>query len=397
MPNHDPKKHIESLRDHLATYDQPLCFLFGAGTSCSIVVNDSGKLTPLIPAIEPLTKQCKKSIEAMGGKEAEAWSKVEEFCKAAGKAINVENILSNIRTRLDAIGDNEETLGLEKGRVKDIEIQICKTIATSVNPDLSRIPSDCAHHRFANWFKQADRNSPVEIFTTNYDVLFELCLESNEVPVFDGFVGCHTPFFSPESLENDSNLPNSKWVRLWKIHGSITWKSQPNSSRTILTRCPPTETGEMILPSQRKYDESKKLPYTALIDRLSQQLVNNRALLITSGYSFGDEHINAIIFSALESHPGTHVIALLFPDINESDPLVEKAKSLKNLSVYGRNAAVISGEYGPWKLVNPIDDKTVEFMTCGFKVDASSPESLDGKFVLGDFAEFGKFLGTLKY
>lgn len=38
MVSRDPKKAIETLRDHLASHDKPLAFLMGAGTSCAVKV-----------------------------------------------------------------------------------------------------------------------------------------------------------------------------------------------------------------------------------------------------------------------------------------------------------------------------------------------------------------------
>ena len=35
--------------------------------------------------------------------------------------------------------------------------------------------------------------------------------------------GMYRPFFYPECLEDEELLPKPKWVRLWKIHGSICW------------------------------------------------------------------------------------------------------------------------------------------------------------------------------
>lgn len=395
MAEHDPKKHIESLRDHLASPGSATCFLFGAGTSCSIRVPPSGN--SLIPAIGPLTEHCKNQVAALGKDASAAWQSIEDLCKSNGKQANIENILSNIRIRLDAIGESESSLSLPRKRLKEMEETICRAIAKIVNPDLTTLPSDSPHFKFAKWIKLAKRSSAIELFTTNYDVLFELCLESSGVPVFDGFIGCHTPFFLPECLEDESLLPSVRWVRLWKVHGSVTWKNHTLFSRQVLTRCSPTDTGEMILPSQRKYDESRKLPYTALMDRLTKVLFRERSLLLISGYSFGDEHINSVIFSALEARPSSHVIALQFPNLKPNDTIVKIAEKLKNFTVYGRDAAVISGQYGQWKLTNPIDPKVADFMTCGFKTDPKAPSALTGEFLLGDFADFGKFLETLEY
>ena len=62
-----------------------------------------------------------------------------------------------------------------------------------------------------------------EIYTTNYDMLFEMALEANYTPYFDGFTGSYEPFFSPESIETFPREEDftSRWIRLWKIHGSL--------------------------------------------------------------------------------------------------------------------------------------------------------------------------------
>lgn len=51
MPTHDPRREIEKLRDHLASHDKALMFLFGAGTSCAVTGTDG---TALVPARDKL-------------------------------------------------------------------------------------------------------------------------------------------------------------------------------------------------------------------------------------------------------------------------------------------------------------------------------------------------------
>ena len=31
-------------------------------------------------------------------------------------------------------------------------------------------------------------------------------------------------FFYPECLDDEAQLPEANWVRLWKLHGSINWE-----------------------------------------------------------------------------------------------------------------------------------------------------------------------------
>ena len=56
-----------------------------------------------------------------------------------------------------------------------------KTIAKIVTPDLSSIPNEHPHRKFARWLIKTSRQNPVEIFTVNYDVLIENALEAGSL------------------------------------------------------------------------------------------------------------------------------------------------------------------------------------------------------------------------
>src|SRR5206468_2462821 len=85
------------------------------------------------------------------------------------------------------------------------------------------------HAEFAAWLSSIQRTKPVEIFSTNYDLLIERGLEIALVPYFDGFLGSVNPYFSDsaadfkDDADNLSHLPRT-WARLWKLHGSIGWR-----------------------------------------------------------------------------------------------------------------------------------------------------------------------------
>lgn len=75
MATHDPRRVLESLRDHLTQPETNVAFLLGAGTSCSVQVEispeegseKSGSLTtrPLIPNVAALTAICEKEIRKL--------------------------------------------------------------------------------------------------------------------------------------------------------------------------------------------------------------------------------------------------------------------------------------------------------------------------------------------
>lgn len=410
MSVHDPRQVVEDLRSHLAAGDRRLAFLFGAGTSSAVNIAPlpvAGELPthePLIPGVVALTAKCKTDVCAHGAPYAAAWASLEAQCAAGGGPANVEGILSKLRLKIEAVGVGEVLSGLTREQLVEVESTVCATIAREVNPDDEKIPSQSPHDIFAAWVKKVNRVEPLEIFTTNYDTLFERSLEAAHLPVFDGFVGVHQPFFYPECLEDEGMLPPSRWVRLWKVHGSVNWRKCARGAGTVITRDKATGRGEFILPSHLKYDESRKQPYTAYIDRLTRVMNHDHSLLCTCGYSFGDEHINAVLYGALDSRSTANVIALVFGDIALSDRLVQAAVRRSNLTVLARNGGVVSGIFGEWKLTKPVDDRTHAFMDLAFDSGASGDDtgspagaaaSLQGRMRLGDFVWMTRFLADM--
>ena len=211
--SHDAQKTLADLRDHLARHDKPIAFFFGAGTSCSVAVPapDGGNTQPLIPAVRGLTAACKKDCCDLGENFARAWALIEAEFATAKTDPHVENVLSRLRMMLNAIGKDDTLSGLNTEELKTLEECVRKTIARLVTPDLKGLPADFPHRKFARWLAKTSRKACVEIFTVNYDVLIEHALESERVPVFDGFVGSYQPFFHADSLRRAETAPGANW------------------------------------------------------------------------------------------------------------------------------------------------------------------------------------------
>ena len=295
---HDVRSLLGGLRDHLAQHDRPVAFLFGAGTSCAVRVPSTeveGNATPLIPDISGLTNCCKAAVVAQGENFALAWEKIVSDCEDAKPMPNIEDVLSRLRMMLEAVGKGDTLAGLQKDELSKLETTIRQEIARVVNPSIVDVLGELPHRRFARWLIQAPRHQPVEIFTVNYDILIESALEAERVPLFDGFVGGYQPFFLPDSLRHSEFAPGGNWTRLWKMHGSVTWRKVTIDGRERLVRGEPDQSGQMILPSFQKYDESRQQPYAAFADRLARFLDQDGALLVVCGFGFGDEHINNVV------------------------------------------------------------------------------------------------------
>jgi hypothetical protein len=386
---HDAQKALADLRDHLARHDKPIAFFFGAGTSCAVAVPDGGGFKPLIPAVAGLTTHCKQNVAAIGEKYAKAWAAIEAQCAANGVPSNVESILSRLRMMLSAIGQDDMLAGLKAEDLKTLEERVRKSIAAVVTPDLAQLPADFPHGYFARWLSKTARKHPVEIFTVNYDVLFEHALEAERVPYFDGFVGAYQPFFHPDSLRRPEAAPGAVWSRLWKMHGSVTWQRTEYGGRPRIIRGAPDPAGEMILPSFQKYDESRQQPYSAFSDRLTRFLEQDDALLIVAGFGFGDEHINTLMFGALENRPRTHVYALQFEELPESDGLIKRAYQRSNLIVIGPETGILGSRRGRWTASeSPAFAEGIIDVT-------KNGDTINCRLNIGDFSRFCQFLQTM--
>ena len=296
---------INMLRQALASDRNKVAFLLGAGCPMSIQSED-GK--PLIPDVAGLSKAVCSELDddqVKGLKEA--------IDLPQGKEATIEDILSRIRLLIEAIGKSEFD-GFSKQGLVDIEKVICEKITDVVNQELPG--KDTSYHKLASWISGIPREHPVEIFTPNYDLLIESALESKNIPYFDGFVGARNAFFDLHAIEHEE-LP-SRWVRLWKLHGSVNW--WVDADEKFFRGIPRNKDSvkQMIYPSHLKYAQSRRMPYLAMQDRLSAFLSSGQSVLITNGYSFVDQHLNETLTSRLSANPRSVCFGLLFDDIEET-------------------------------------------------------------------------------
>lgn len=344
MITHDPSEYIRGLQQLLVSDKKKVAFLFGAGTSLAKKNDDS----PIIPAIKKMTSDIEEELI----KDNLFKKAIEEIKEEISMdKYTIETLLSNLEQKKQIIckgtlnGLNVD--GIEK-LIKAVKDSIRKIVCIHHNTGLKL--TNLIHTDFAEWIGKFDRKYPIEIFTTNYDYLFELGLEHNNIPYYDGFSGSYKPFFNAESIEDLSFLPNQ--TKLWKIHGSLGWHYDEQTKRVWRK----DSDGEDILiyPSTLKYDNSRKQPYSSLGDRLTNFLKQPDTILITCGYSFGDEHINERITTALKSNVSAHIYVLNYDiewndgkklySFNEDSPLAIMAKCNNKISVFSSRSVVIAGQ-----------------------------------------------------
>lgn len=162
-----------------------------------------------------------------------------------------------------------------------------------------------------------ERRGPAHIFTTNYDTLVEDALGLACVSYWDGFTGGAVAYRSHRF--GSTQLPSGCRAYIVKLHGSVDWHideggrvwrvrdgdSYPEASKRVL-----------IYPQSSKYLATQRDPFAAQFELFRRQIgASGGHVLVTCGYSFGDEHINDEIEASMaRSENDTALIALVRKD-----------------------------------------------------------------------------------
>jgi hypothetical protein len=375
-------REIRELKTHLS-YSKNIGFFFGAGTSCALG----------IPNVEQLTT----GIES---KLADDFLVNFKLVKTdletiiTTRKVNIEDILNQIRRIRELTGETVKVYeGVSGENAKLLDKEIC-TIIYNIILDKESVADIEKTKKFFAWLSLLNRDYSKEVFTTNYDLIIEKSLEASQIPYFDGFVGSYEPFFWQESIDQfvSKNDLTQNWIRLWKIHGSLSWfwKEDAKTKSQKIIRIGKIEDikdedNELVIyPSKEKYDSSKKQPFIAYFDRLKNYLLSGELLFVFTGYSFSDQHINEIIFNCLRQNNRLTALVFFFQD-SEVENLNKQTSSYMNLNVFGPTKAIINGNLGEWEY------------TADLKPNEKSDSywnDKDKKFTLGNFNELVNFFIT---
>lgn len=363
--SHDPSKFIEELTTKLASDSRHVCFFFGAGTGAPCE----------LPLMSDLEKKVKNNLNG----------KHNGVTDNLFSSRDLEEALTYLRLIVE-LDINGQINGIDREKAEELDELICQEIIEALAIKNANIKPAIP---FAKWLRGTTYNRPVEVFTTNYDIVLETAFEKTNVPYFDGFIGNLRARFQQEYVEHSSKSSSDKippdFIRLWKMHGSVNWLRDDDSIVRLGDEVSEDEStsgaadvgkvkAAAIYPSYQKYEQSRKPPYFALQDRFRHALNEEETLLIISGYSWGDEHINEIITEAARSNPRSEFIN--FSNSTMPIPAACHAREIPNLTSVDSCQAFWK-EHGYWS--EPQDS-------------ISDLVYRDGEFQLGDFNNLTNFL-----
>lgn len=230
-------------------------------------------------------------------------------------SFNLEDFLSDLLSFEKYVSDAEASK-YDRSKSKIFELIVENTSYEYDNNCLK-------HSTFINTVSHLVRTpSKLTIVTTNYDTLIEDAADSIEYTVMDGFSFSHRPYFNSDMFEWNlvKDIENIKTreleykkniINLLKLHGSLTWERDTKGIR----RKEKADVANpiMIFPSSNKYMQSYQEPYFELFTKFQELLKRSNTLLITTGFSFADNHISQMIIQAILHNKS---LAVLISDYN---------------------------------------------------------------------------------
>lgn len=307
-----------------------IVFLAGAGASVvggnpnygktvKMIADDIfGKLHDMedLYTLEELAEKCKYN----NGKILEEGQIESEDSPLLNSSFNLEDFLSTLFHYRPYVSENEkETFNHSIQKILEL---------IKENTNYSYDSKDLKHGALLNFLSSLSGKdgNKFSVFTTNYDVLIEEAAAENNFVIFDGFNFTPLPKFDSNMFEWNlvKEVPNvntreveykDKTFNLVKIHGSLTWERQENGSIIRKSKDSITDTNNMVMvfPSSDKFAQSYQEPYFELFTKFQELIKRPNTLLISSGFSFADDHISKMVTQALKNNSS---LKLLVTDYN---------------------------------------------------------------------------------
>lgn len=235
---------------------------------------------------------------------------------------DLENFLSKLIT-YNQLVKNENTEKMKNSQKAIFDI-IKKNVAYEYDPKVFRHTS-----LIKILSKKLSNENKLSIVTTNYDTLIEDAAELINYTVIDGFSFSREPKFDDDLFEwhlskhvsnvnTQQNIYKSQVIDLLKLHGSLTWRKNKKGDVLRKDKYAPGD-AVMIFPSTNKYMHSYEDPYFELFTKFQELLKRPNTLLITTGFSFSDNHISQMIIQAINHNTGLYVLISDF-DITPDKP-----------------------------------------------------------------------------
>ena len=259
------------------------------------------------------------------------WLQSENFV-SGGAIVNVENLTDTLeiaRLEWERVNRSQDLSNLRSARADVLRSVVRAAVLqplwwkspSAVDLNCVELTSQRRLLQKLTAARQPGQPSPW-VFTTNYDLAVEWAAETIGLKVTNGFDGLHRRVFLPHNfdlgyrnmLARGEARFGTYGIYLAKLHGSLAWQTAEDGTveerstgylwpgiRGFLTGKVDEIPGYIVYPSAAKYLQTVGFVLGELFRRFTEFLARPQSCLITSGYSFSDDHLNRILASALQN------------------------------------------------------------------------------------------------
>ena len=230
---------------------------------------------------------------------------------------NIEELLSRCQMAV-ALGTDTSSFDLP-AFIGDVE--------TTISDECSYRPveSETATHEdfLRRVVRRSSRKPRPSIFTTNYDLCFEIAASRINLPLIDGFSFAQPRRFSPESFDYDivsrgSYAKEPDYLRnlakLYKLHGSVDWQRLPDGVEKREKPSSPL----LIYPRYNKFETSYVQPFLEMMSRFQVSLRAESVGVVVVCFGFRDQHIAEPLLAAVKANASLRLV-IVAPDLCGSD------------------------------------------------------------------------------
>lgn len=261
-----------------------------------------------------LATMCKQ-----GGEYDDLTAEAQAICGKVGFVstdANIEHFLSRCDAYLSIYNDDE----LVKFIVR------CKATILKMCSEFIETASLSGHELFLQKIaRRRTRDARLKIFTTNYDLCFEVAASNLGMMVVDGFsYGRHRRFdpiyfhYDFVRRSDDSQEFLEGVIHLAKLHGSVSWERDAKGE-VYETPQPDPAFACLIYPTKGKYQQAFVQPHLELLSRFLDSLRKPNTCVVISGFGFNDDHLSEPLVSAIKSNPSLKVFIADFSAVDHTD------------------------------------------------------------------------------
>jgi hypothetical protein len=318
LTNPDQKNLASAMKGDLldAMNSKYLGFLFGSGTSSQ---RNAEGVELGVPTMVPMASQLFSNDSSTHLDQGE----IDLFQTTFDIKLNDDRYRTNLEYLMETLfgvrfilqrsgmTDNQDRLHFVDGLIAKVSTHIKELCLTGAFSSGDNTVLN-TYTQFYRRLVQRDHSLPRPwVFTTNYDLFSETAMDRAGIPYLNGFMGSIERRFNPAvfryALSQQMDLASRKWstvdslVYFCKLHGSISWESRGEGMFPVVETNPELIANEQLLiyPTPAKQGASFVSPYSDMFREFQTRVAREQSVLISIGYSFGDEHVNNILFQAL--------------------------------------------------------------------------------------------------